>query len=332
MKSTKLIDVEFKGGGVIRRLIGVFGVLAMIMICGCSNPGSKLIGAWSEYLQYEYGKERVEFFKDGSCCFEVSNQRVAGRWSALEDDRIKVEVTKSGLFGGTSVMTLFAVVTGDELVLDGGGDNRGTYVRNGSQRATEIQSKIMKAVEERKIRIESEKRALAEKREAERVERKKKQEAKRTAYAKKQEAKRAAYAKQQEAKRAAYAKQQEAERAYKAGTEAFKRGLYAQGVAELERSWDLSNNVAALNDLAWHFATCKDTKQHDGKRAVKLALKVTKLKPERSYLDTLAAAYARNGQFKQAVITQVRALSLGSIRGGEVRLKLYRQNRPYQEK
>jgi hypothetical protein len=166
MLSNKLIAIEFKGV-LMRRLIGVFGVLVMIMICGCSDSGSKLIGAWSEYSQYEYGKEHCEFFKDGSCYFEDSNQRVAGRWSVLEDGRIKVEVTTSWLFGGAFVMTLFAVVTADELVLDGGGDNRGTYARDGSQRATEIQSAIKKAVKEREIRIEADKRAQAEKREAE---------------------------------------------------------------------------------------------------------------------------------------------------------------------
>ena len=318
MKLNKLIAIEFKGV-LMRRLIRVLGVLVMIMIYGCSDSGSKLIGAWSEHSQYKYGKERCEFFKDGSCYFEASNQRVAGRWSALEDGRIKVEVTKKGLFGDASVMTLFAVVTADELVLDGGGDNRGTYVRDGSQRASEIQSAIKKAVGEREIRIEAEKRALAEKREAERVARKKQREAERAARAKRQEAERAARAKRQEAKRVA-----------EAGKEAFKRGLYALGVAEYEKSWGLGN-VGALNQLAWHFATCKDAKQHNGKRAVELGLKLTKLKPARNHLDTLAAAYARNGQFEKAVSTQVRALSLGRLSGGEERLKLYRQNRPYQE-
>jgi len=329
MKPAKLIPIEFKGV-LIRRIIGLLGVLVIIMISGCSNPGSELIGAWSEYSQYEYGKERCEFFKDGTCYFEVSDGRIAGRWSALEDGRIKVEVTKGELFGGASVMTLFAAVTADELILDVGGNKRATYVREGSQRATEIQSAIKKVVEEREIRIEAEKRAQAEKLEAERVAREKQREAERIARANRQEAKRAARAKRQKAERAARAKKQEAERAFRVGYEAFKRGLYAQGVAECERSWKLGN-VAALNALAWHFAACKDPKQHDGKRAVELALKLTKLKPEKRELDTLAAAYARNGQFKEAVNTQVRALSLGRISGGEERLKLYRQDRPYRE-
>jgi len=318
MKPAKLIPIEFKGV-LMRHIIGFLGILVMIMSSGCSNPGSELIGAWSEYSQYEYGKERCEFFKDGTCYFEVSDGRIAGRWSALEDGRIKVEVTKGELFGGASVMTFFAAVTADELILDVGGNKRATYVREGSQRATEIQSAIKKVVEEREIRIEAERRALAEKREAERL-----------AFEKQRKAEQAARAKKQKAERAARAKKQEAERAFREGQALFKWSLYEQGVAEYERSWKLGN-VAALNALAWHFATCKNPKQHDGKRAVELALKLTKLKPTRQYLDTLAAAYARNGQFKEAVNTQVRALSLGRIRGGEARLKLYRQGRPYRE-
>ena len=82
----------------MRRLIGVSGAFVMMMIGGCSDSSSRLVGAWSEYSQYEYGKERWEFFKDGSCYvagyFGGSNQRITGRWSALEDGRIKIEITK----------------------------------------------------------------------------------------------------------------------------------------------------------------------------------------------------------------------------------------------
>ncbi len=191
-----------------------------------------------------------------------------------------------------------------------------------------------KEVEERDIRIEAEKRALNEKLEAARLAHKKQIEAKRVARAKKQEAEKAervARAKRQKAERVARAKRQEGKRAFKEGYEFFKRGLYVQAVAEYEKAWKLGN-LNALNGLAWHFAACKDSKQHDGKRAVELALELTKLKREKNELDTLAAAYARNGQFEEAVNTQVRALSFGSIRGGEERLKLYRQGRPYQDK
>lgn len=139
-------------------------------------------------------------------------------------------------------------------------------------------------------------------------------------------------AKQREDERMAREKEQEGIRALKAGFEAFKRGLYDLGVSEFEKSWSFGN-VEALNGLAWHFATCKDPTQHNGKRAVELALQTLSIKPEeKNYLDTLAAAYARNGQFDEAIRMQVRALSIGHINNGEERLILYRQGQPYQEK
>ena len=147
------------------------------------------------------------------------------------------------------------------------------------------------------------------------------------------EAERVARAKQEESARITRERQQEAQRAFNAGTEAFKRDLYPQGVSEWEKALELGH-PNALNALAWHFATCKDPKQHNGKRAVELALQATKGKPEANSLDTLAAAYARNGQFEQAIATQIRALSMAGffgIRGGEERLKLYRQQKAYQE-
>ncbi|MHB8907780.1 MAG: hypothetical protein ACYDAA_02740 [Syntrophales bacterium] len=126
--------------------------------------------------------------------------------------------------------------------------------------------------------------------------------------------------------------QQAAEREFDAGLDAYKRGLWKLAVAKWEKSWEFGS-VEALNNVAWILATCKDANQHNGKRAVELALKATKLMPDKAYyLGTLAAAYARNGQFKEAVETQVKALSMGDIPGGKARLALYRKGIPYQEK
>jgi hypothetical protein len=145
------------------------------------------------------------------------------------------------------------------------------------------------------------------------------------------EAERIAQAQKAESDRIARERQQEAERAFTAGMEAFERGFYPEAVTELEKSWQLGN-AAAANNLAWHFATCKDPAQHNAKRAVELALDATKLLPQdANVFGTLAAAYARNGQFEQAVSTQIRALSMNSIRGGEERLRLYRQQKAYQQ-
>jgi tetratricopeptide (TPR) repeat protein len=137
---------------------------------------------------------------------------------------------------------------------------------------------------------------------------------------------------QREAELQAREKQQEGEREFDAGLEAYKQGLWELAVAKWEKSWGFGI-VEALNNVAWVLATCKDANQHNGKRAVELALKATKLMPDKAYyFGTLAAAYARNGQFEEAIKTQVQALSMGDIPGGKERLTLYRKGLPFQEK
>jgi len=67
----------------------------------------------------------------------------------------------------------------------------------------------------------------------------------------------------------------------------------------------------AYNDLAWVYATCKDARFRDGKKAVEWALKAADvLKKYEACFDTLAAAYARDGQFAKAVETQEKAITM----------------------
>lgn len=283
---------------------------------GCGRKDLEIVGKWSSHSQYQYGKEQLEFFSDRTCYVESEGSRLAGTWTALDDGRLRV--TFAG-FGGQSSM-IFASVDGDELTLDAGGGQRSAYAREGSAFEAKIKSGIQQAVVERDIRIEAEKRDLAERREAE-------ERAERARI----EAGRLARAKREEEKRLAYQREQEGERALNAASASLKRGLYSEAVSELEKSISFGN-LLALNELAWHFAVCADPRQHNGKRAIELALSATQREPENAgYSDTLAAAYARDNQFDKAVSTQVRALSLGHVSGGEERLKLYREGAPYQQ-
>lgn len=290
---------------------------AAITLTGCAKRGSELIGAWSSYGDYQYGAERCEFFKDRSCSIETEGHRLAGTWAALDDKRLRVTITS---FSGQSMM-MFATVTGDELVLDGGGSNQSRFVREGSSTAGQIRTSIQEAISEREIKIEAEKRVLAEQRAAE-------ERARQTQI----EAERLAREKRMEAERLAREKQQEGQRAFAAAESAWGRGMYPEAIAEYERAMAAGNSMA-VKDLAWRLATCSDPAHQNGKRAVELALQATKLMPEERYSwGTLAAAYARNGQFEAAVSTQLRALSMGDIPGGEERLKLYRENKAYQDR
>ena len=93
----------------------------------------------------------------------------------------------------------------------------------------------------------------------------------------------------------------------------------------------------ALNGLARLLATCPVPEVRDGRQAVECAGKAvgaTKRK-DPSFLDTLAAAYAEAGDFREAVSAQKEALDLvrdaKTRRDYESRLKLYESSQPYRE-
>lgn len=65
----------------------------------------------------------------------------------------------------------------------------------------------------------------------------------------------------------------------------------------------------AMNRLAWLLATCPVEEVCNGMAAIELAMDAVRTAPTASHLDTLAAAYARSGQFDLAVATMERVLS-----------------------
>ena len=70
------------------------------------------------------------------------------------------------------------------------------------------------------------------------------------------------------------------------------------------------NSAAARNGWAWFLATCPDAGSRNGNTAVieaRVACELSRWDDPR-YLDTLAAAYAENGEFDQAVKYAARAL------------------------
>ncbi len=98
------------------------------------------------------------------------------------------------------------------------------------------------------------------------------------------------------------------------------------------------------NGLAWFFATCREARYRDGERAVSFAKKaVAEDKNVWYFRGTLAAAYARNGQFDLAVDAQEAALTLLRkdalpeekknkwLADAQKRLELYKNNTAYVE-
>lgn len=97
-----------------------------------------------------------------------------------------------------------------------------------------------------------------------------------------------------------------------AGSVALERGNLARARDLLEKSLEIqAENPEALNNLAWLYATAQDPGFKDPQKALSLALEAARLKPDEPHiLDTLAEAYFLNGQIKEAVETEQKALSL----------------------
>jgi tetratricopeptide (TPR) repeat protein len=115
-------------------------------------------------------------------------------------------------------------------------------------------------------------------------------------------------------------------------------GLYQPAIEDLRMvATSLPKTAVYANALAWLLATCPDAKIHDGKEAVRFTLKAVSIDRNAQYLDTLAAAQARKGDFKQAVETQQAALDLlrkdkaaeETIKEFTIRLSLYTAGKPY---
>ena len=113
-------------------------------------------------------------------------------------------------------------------------------------------------------------------------------------------------------------------------------GLYAKAIADYEQALSINpGNKSACNNLAWVLATCPIKSLRGGQRAIELALKAVILSEEKdSYaIGTLAAAFAENGQFIEAIIYQEKALAMVATENDAKRLRLYqRQLQFYQNR
>ena len=80
------------------------------------------------------------------------------------------------------------------------------------------------------------------------------------------------------------------------------KGEYAKAEEDHRKALEISPRYwKAKADLAWLKATCPDESFRDGQEAVALAESATKVKPDHTTVDSLAAAYAEVGRYDDAV-------------------------------
>ena len=122
---------------------------------------------------------------------------------------------------------------------------------------------------------------------------------------------------------------------YNRGTGYWGKSQNDQAILDLTKAIELNPKYApAYNLLAWLYATAIEPRLRNGEKGVELALKACELSGWKnpSYLDTLAAAYARTGDFNNAIKWQEKTLDFPDLRNRtevQQRLDLYRKHRPW---
>jgi tetratricopeptide (TPR) repeat protein len=119
------------------------------------------------------------------------------------------------------------------------------------------------------------------------------------------------------------------------------QGKHQEAMADWAAVLDRNpQNPAALNGLAWALSTSPDASVRDGKRATALAEQAVKLSGHRepNALDTLAAACAEAGRFRDAIRAAEEGIALAQRQGDKTkaaelrgRLELYRRGTPFRE-
>lgn len=116
-----------------------------------------------------------------------------------------------------------------------------------------------------------------------------------------------------------------------------KQGEYDKAIDDLSIAIQLNpKSDNAYNKSAWLRATCPDAKYRDGTKAVKNATTACELTEWKNYtyIGTLAAAYAENGDFDKAVEWQEKASKMYNDEEKKkwgMLLDLYKSGKPYRD-
>jgi len=97
------------------------------------------------------------------------------------------------------------------------------------------------------------------------------------------------------------------------GDALLRKGEIGEAITHYEKALEIApHSILTLNNLAWALSTCPDASLRNGAKAIELAQKADQLAGGENpiFIRTLAAAYAENGRFNDAIETAQRAVQL----------------------
>jgi tetratricopeptide (TPR) repeat protein len=125
------------------------------------------------------------------------------------------------------------------------------------------------------------------------------------------------------------------------GTVLIQQGHIREGVEEWQKVLAIQpENGNAMSNLAWVFAASPEDSVRDGARAVELAENALRISGGKipMIFRTLAAAYAENGRFREAIETAQRGIELANSQGNsglaaelQSNIALYQAGRPLRD-
>jgi len=87
---------------VFAKLAAFTMMLMMLVALGCNSPKDKIIGKWGDK------DTNFEFLKDGTVVVTNGGQSGSGKWSIMDDGRLRLDVS-SPLGGNKTVLMKFTV-------------------------------------------------------------------------------------------------------------------------------------------------------------------------------------------------------------------------------
>src|SRR5215510_1954935 len=120
-----------------------------------------------------------------------------------------------------------------------------------------------------------------------------------------------------------------------------ERGNPAEAIQHYQKALELApESISALTNLAWLLATSQDASVRNGRKTIELAKEADRLVGGTNtvVLRTLAAAYAENGEFSNAIRTARAAMQLARMHAEDSlttdldqQIKFYQLGMPYRE-